>query len=643
MLTFRRHFDDERGVTLILFAILMVALLGIAGLVVNIGLVRADRQRNKGVADVAVTAGMRALDAGNGQIATFRGACTALDYLNANHPELSSLSLTSGWTYGGGTAISGNPCDSTPSAAYTANYNLACNTSSSTNARNSFAWFSGTVGSLDVKVKAGYAASDMTTDGFRDETYHTDTGDAAYYGCDQLAVIVTEREDAGFGKVLGANGLSSSIRSVGRVTIEDDSSAAVALLLLEPTGCEALKVGGSGSSVRVKGTDTRPGIIHADSTGADCTGSNRVLTGHHTNGIVAERAPNPSGTGAAGIVSINAGLPNPGYDSATNVVAEGGAAEVNGAKGRSPVDERYLGVGTAYGMIDLRSEAQTRFAWTTATVPAEYDIVTGGGCSFGGGTYTPAAGKTKVFINCNLDKNVTFPSSITEVVVNGNVDLGGETVVMPDVRSVFVKGTTSPTRGINLNSGGVLSLNLGASTNCTAREAADPSKTTKLVIGGGPLSVGSGSSTFRACGTTVFLMGNAGSFPTSNGTTPANNSYNGNINIGSDGVLDWTAPNTTTTMSVATDWEKFEDLALWTETSDGNSISGSNASMTLKGVFFTPNANYFDVNAGGAGITADAQFVTRKLNVQGGGTLTMTADPNNSVPFKIFSGFDLVR
>jgi Flp pilus assembly protein TadG len=84
MLTFRRRVDDERGVTLVLFALLMVALLGIAGLVVNIGLVRADRQRNKGAADVAVTAGMYALDAGGGQIATFRGACAALDYLKTN-------------------------------------------------------------------------------------------------------------------------------------------------------------------------------------------------------------------------------------------------------------------------------------------------------------------------------------------------------------------------------------------------------------------------------------------------------------------------------------------------------------------------------------------------------------------------------
>jgi Flp pilus assembly protein TadG len=645
MLTFKRRIEDERGVTLILVAVIMIALLGIAGLVLDLGLVRADRQRNKGVADVAVSAGMRASSVSGGQIGTFQGACAALDYLKTNHPELSTLSLTSGWTKGDGTTAitpSGNPCDAT-SPAYS-NYGTLCNPLTSTTAQNTSAWFTGSTGTIDVKVRAGYSNATMTADGFRDDFFHTDAGDPDYNGCDQLAVIVTERETAGFGKVIGGGQLASTIRSVGRLTFDDSSEAAVALLLIEPTGCEVLKIGGAGSAVRVKGTDTRPGIIHADSTGAGCSGSNRVLTGLHTNGIIAERAPNPVGTGAAGIVSAYANIPSPAYDSTTNVVAEGGTPQNNLPKGRGPVDERYLGVGSSYGMIDLRGDALTRFAWTTATVPSDYDIVTGtAACKFPGGTYTPPTGKTKVFINCDLAENVTFASHVTDVVVNGNMNLNGKTVVMPDVRNVFVKGTTSPTRGIDINSSGRLSVNMGSSLTCALREDAARTKITRLVVGAGPVSVGSGTSTFQACGTTVFLLGGAGTFPTANGTAPAGNSYNGNLNIGSTGTVDWTAPNTTSALSVAADWEKFEDLAFWTETSGGNSISGAGATMALKGIFFTPNADAFNVNAGSGGITADAQFITRKLNNQGGGTLTLTADPNNSVPYKIISGYELVR
>jgi Flp pilus assembly protein TadG len=341
MLTFRRRFDDERGVTLVLMALIMVTLLGIAGLVVNIGLARADRQRNKSAADVAVTAGMRASDAGGGQVGTFRGACAALDYLKTNHPELSTLSLNSGWTYGGSTAITGtgSPCDSS-SSAYTANYNRVCDTSSATNARNTFAWFSGGTGSVDVTVKAGYTSgfpgSDSDLDDFRDDVYHSDAGDPDYRGCDQLAVIVTERETSGFGKAVGAGDLTTKIRSVGRVKFTTVGEDAIALLLLERLDCKAVDVNGTTTFVRVKGTGTRPGIIHADSVASsDCNGSNRVMMGDHANGIYAEQAP--SG-GAPGVVSLRALATNPGraYDSVTNVVPQGGSPTVGDTKGRGP-------------------------------------------------------------------------------------------------------------------------------------------------------------------------------------------------------------------------------------------------------------------------------------------------------------------
>ncbi len=623
-------------------ALLMIILLASAGLVVNVGLVRADRQRNKSVADVAVTSGMRSLDAGGGQIAPFRGACTAIDYIRSNHPELSSLSTATGtWTDGSSSPIPGDPCSS--ASPY---YNQVCNVSTAfsqpSSARATFAWFTGTAGGTTVKVKAGYAASDMTTDGFRDDSYHTDTGDAAYYGCDQLSVAVTETEDAGFGRVVGATQLTSTVRSVGRVTIEESSDAAVALLLIDPSDCEVLKIGGTGSAVRVKGTAARPGIIHADSTGAACTGSNRVLTGLHADGIVAEQAPDSPF--AAGKVSVNANLPSPAYDSTTNVVAQGGAPEHNGPKGRSPVDERYLGIGTPYGITDLRADAVSRWAWTDATANANgYAVVTN--CNSLPADYDPAP-YTKAFLRCNLTKSVNFASTVTDVVITGTMDVsggGGTTITMPNVRNLFVFGDAgSNAKGINVGSDSLLSVNMNGYANCTLRDAvpANSSLTTKLVVGNGQLNVGS-SGALRMCATTLYLAD--GSLPTSNGTTPANNGYDGKLDVSATAALEWTAPNTTTALSTATDWEKLEDLAFWTETSGGNSIGGSNATMTLKGIFFTPNANAFDINAGGAGITADAQFITRKLNVQGGGQMTMTADPNNSVPFKFFSSYDLVR
>src|SRR5687767_2061776 len=201
VLTIRRRLEDERGVSMVFFALLLVVLLGISGLVVDFGLVRANRQRNKSAADVAVTAGLQALNY-NGVVAPFRGACAAIDYLRANHSELSTLTSSSGvWTNGGSATIpGGDPCQAGPpaSTAYNNYYNNQC--IPGITVRDSYAWFSATVGSVDVRVQAGYDETDFG--GFSDEVGHDDYGDPYQDGCDNLAVIVAEREQAGFGRVL---------------------------------------------------------------------------------------------------------------------------------------------------------------------------------------------------------------------------------------------------------------------------------------------------------------------------------------------------------------------------------------------------------------------------------------------------------
>ena len=291
MLTIRRRLEDERGVSIVLFALLLVVLLGISGLVVDFGLVRADRQRNKSAADVAVAAGLQALNY-NGVVAPFRGACAAIEYLRANHSELSTLTSSSGtWTDGNSppTVVSGgDPCQ-VGSTAYTNYYTDPCIPDSSV--RDYYAWFSATVGSVDVKVQAGYDQADYS--GFSDEVGHTDYGDPDQHGCDNLAVIITEREQAGFGKVLGGGQMGSTIRSVGRVDIGLISEEAIGLLLLERNDCAAADIGSSTSQAVVLGSGTQPGLIHADSVGdgSDCS-SRSVLNGQYsTPGIKAGRSP----------------------------------------------------------------------------------------------------------------------------------------------------------------------------------------------------------------------------------------------------------------------------------------------------------------------------------------------------------------
>ena len=104
----RRSASDEQGAVLVICVLVMTSLLIVAGLVVDIAVVRTDRQQNKSAADVAVAAGMRSLEI-SGYPAPFRGVCEAVKYLKLNHPELSAMagSYTDGDNNGG--SISSDP------------------------------------------------------------------------------------------------------------------------------------------------------------------------------------------------------------------------------------------------------------------------------------------------------------------------------------------------------------------------------------------------------------------------------------------------------------------------------------------------------------------------------------------------------
>jgi hypothetical protein len=227
---------------------------------------------------------------------------------------------------------------------------------------------------------------------------------------------------------------------------------------------------------------------------------------------------------------------------------------------------------------------------------------------------------------------------------------------MPNATEVYVQGEggAAGTGGTGLAVGNnkTITLNTGASTpdrceigNPPGADVALPQFAT-LVIGHGRLTASSGE--LRLCRTMVFMMdGNL----YVKGQAPTNNNFLGTVQAGSGGTLRWTAPNTLLTRPQAADMaaSPFEDLALWTETSahapPGQQHSlGGGADVTLKGVFFAPNANAFKL-AGNSDltITNSAQFIVRKLSLVGNSVLSIRADPENSVLVPRFTGFTLVR
>jgi len=649
----RRRAGDEGGAVLVMSALLLVTLLLIAGLVVDVGLVRADRTQNKSAADVAVTAGLRTMELG-GYPAPFRGVCEAVKYLVANQAQLAGM--TGSYADGNGAVVGGDPC-STSSPQWT----QLC----FPNNPLTWAWYHGSAagGRIVVDVKNGYLMSD-TVGGpaFNDEpSGNVDDGDAALGGCDNLAVIIREDEQPGFARAAFSGLMSSRIRSVGRITQSVDVRAVIALLLLERNDCNTLSINGTNAAIEVMGYGSHPGIIHSDSigNGSDCNSqilnSAAVTTGgtpsYSGPGVLADSAEtgSPPETGhisVAALAGIVGAVPSRAATACPSTV-KGASTDpaipyscVTGSsrKGRINVDVLYRS-----RIAALRADATSKTASSSA--PDASWTVYNSNCSGVPATISAA----KVFINCNGSLN----SSLSFTTVGQQVIFASSFPSNTDVS--FNKPAYVYTKDGVSRSGGTFSISPGPSGTCS--DAAS-SNATKFVVARGAFQT-QGGANLHLCGTTV-VMGdgttsggscpNLPAIPTTDGVNPYDNCFAGYISLGGGGSLDWTAPNVTSTPM---EWNKaasqpyldnFEDLAFWTESSSNSNSLAGGGTNNMVGVFFLPNANSFHITGnGGQVILSNAQFIVRKLVMGGNGILKMRPNPNDAIAVPYFSNFELVR
>ncbi|MGH9003084.1 MAG: TadE/TadG family type IV pilus assembly protein, partial [Acidimicrobiia bacterium] len=449
LVAIRRRSADEQGATLILFSLMLVALLGGAGLVVDIGLVRTDRRQNKSASDVAVAAGLHSLEFG-GQPAPFRGVCEAVKFLKINHNELAGLTGT--YKRGDGAAISSSDPCSTAAPEW---FQLCA-----ANAKDTWAWFHGTAdgGRIVVDVKNGYELSDG---GFAEESLVSgDSGDADLGNCDHLAVVISESQTPGLGKVLYGGQLTSRIRSVGRVTQSIDETAVIALLLLERYDCNTVTFNGTNSALTVRGHGIHSGIIHSDSIGSGDDCSSKILNGatastsggYNGAAIRAEQAEvarsgNPSPD--PGYVSVAAKVGIPGSktedytgDCPTKILAEPSSCVTGSSrKGRINVDILYR-----TRIKALQAEAATRTAWNQTQAES-----TAGHPAF---VWYPSCGSVPatvteqyVFINCsNFNNAVRFTATDAEVIFNGRIS-GSQEMTFENPAKVYIRDGLSRSGG----------------------------------------------------------------------------------------------------------------------------------------------------------------------------------------------------
>lgn len=648
------HSSRDRGATLILFALLVTVLFVITALVVDYGFVRANRQEDKSSADFAAAAGIRGLDDKTGRVNVWKGICTAVDFLRANDDQLSSLSAVDS----AGNPVTPDPCANLPTPP------VYCDGPADWRTYRGVA----DAGRIRVTVQNGY---ELAGSGFAEDAdeYADDAGDDP---CEHLAVIIEHREDPSFGGVAGASGYETTMRSVARLDrgLPDITAA---LILLERNDCRVLEVSGTGASVIVGGSEKRPGSIHSDSlgNGANCNSKIYELNGGTPPPrIISQRAPlaGPDGSFAPGEISAVAltGAPGAQPGNVSEGVAEVCAQQQlsdcgNPAVGldpaprdlvtRSIADVRYLPP-----LRSLRQRAQDRFAITT-TAEATAAGYAAHPCNAPGPFTDPM-----VWIDCPTGNKTfdgagkVFTAAVEEVVINGDVGISGsnQTMHMVSPKRVFIKGASADavkigsSNNLFVNDGGV-SDGDGDGFVCPERYANDDQARTEFVVGNGRVSSTGG--VFRLCQTTLFMMDSSGSdpcpLPTKVGTAPDGNTCQGNVSVAGGAKVDWTAPNLNNVTAPEPDeLLLFEDLALWSETSGAGGSSwgvGGSGGLHLGGIFVTPNADPFTVTGGGAIDIEDAQFVTRKLRVTGGGVLFMRPQPKNALQIPPLKGFGLVR
>lgn len=618
---------DEEGAFLILFALMLVAMLTMVAIVIDLGAVRNDRRKDRNAADAAATAG--ALDLSLGSLEACK---TAWNYANRN------LGFTPG----------AEPCTS--------------------------AGFPATCGAAippATKVVSGYTISIKNPVPDNDPLMNADTpggditqtADAIADGlpCDRIGVQISYTRASIWGRIAGNNQNTTTVHSVARLSPGDEDEPA-SLVLLERHDCRAARTQGSNTRILVAATLTTPavpGIIQSDSRGdGSCPGGARILEGGPGPAIKAEHARDGLGNitrrARIGIYGKLFGATNAHTPWPTQI----GEPDPEGFKqiGRTPVDERFL-----ENVRALENEATPLVNMTT--LPFGFTDATGStgpfplnlGCDINTPTPVTTAMGSKLWFNCPSGltvRNLTIESAGAEVVIAGPLTVNSTGFTIRDARKVWIRGKSNGNeRGVDL--GAPFVVNNGGLATCAARFAAARDKIGTLFVKEGAfLMAGAG---LQLCQTHVYLRGAdspaaASSLPTAVTPPPAlppepgNTDSLGKLDVGAGSTVDWTAPNELDLLPTLADLviNRFEDLALWTESSDANPLNGGGG-MTLGGIFFLPNANSFAIsgNAGQA-ITVDAQFFVRKLDMSGGATLRMVPNPANQVPIRT-AGLRLIR
>ena len=367
---------DDRGAVIILFAIALVALLVLSSLVVDLGLLRAQRRANQSAADLSALAAGQWLSGRNAATPAIRprSACeAALLSVRANiddFPSAATLNCSLLPVLGSSPSCHGTSLPVSVTAAGAAPYALTV-TYPVTAAMISQSEFAGGSG---------------VNDGGR---------------CERMEVTIGYVQKSLFAGVLGVDSVDTEVTAVVRGKVDSSIQKVPALLLLDRTGCQVLtnSVGGAGNLgiIVSAASATEGGTVHADTDASDCGGptTDYAVYGSPLSGGGTSITVEDSSGGDPGTITLYATTVGNPRDVSQYPAGVSKPGTPGGIISRQPVDNRYNPLSRT-AIADLHVEARTRVLWTSGVATANgYTVL---GCGDRNGTWTD----TKVFVRLRV-------------------------------------------------------------------------------------------------------------------------------------------------------------------------------------------------------------------------------------------------
>lgn len=608
----RRMPRGDDGAYAILYALLLLVVLGTASIVVDLAAMREDRRSSRLASDAAVVAGARYLDPLT-SVNPQQACIEALGYVQTN------LGLTTPFATTPCQVFAGLTCETSELQATATNGGVTVTVT----------WpvmqTSPLLTAPDVQGDAGAQAIDVDVDG------------AADTACQRLGVTVSQVHEQLLAGIFGASDTATTVSSVARAAVVPGGPQAIAALnVLNETTCNAVRTSGQGFvqvNGIVSGGEEYPGIISVESSGRDTAGgdcpNNRrwvINAADNASGAyVRADEPGAGGEGKGVILSyaLNdapTGNPDDAYDPALvppNTLLRPKPSKLTFRTGDTPVRDIYDCTAPCddfpESYVDLlKSKMQTG-------TPQPYP-------------YAEAPYATMAFTTLTATHAPGFACTIgpgDQVLVPiGNWYVDCPTLTVRGVLA-FAGGTVVTRGGINVQ--GCLAVNVplpGPGATCPTVVSGDTSpvavKGAILYLRGGSFSKGANGHVLMP---RTFVYMNSGGL---------------DFGGGPSGLVFWTNPLQSDVLC-QTDLcaaQRFSKLSLWNETTTAQALGGQSA-LTVRGVVFVPEAKFTYTGESTQNQT-NAQFWADTIEVGGQSGLVMAPDPASAVPSPLL-GVVLIR